>query len=179
MSLPAGCRCILSLYVAEHFLCKCSCNNRFFIRDGIIPSPACCLAPRAPLQGGTGGTRHTQYFYFLTLSLWALHGKNGHQKAFVPLNIRRVAERLPSARIGYLVMLYKQNISISSRDPLVALFVYTNCGECSPPSFSPLCFLSVGSPRGRSSVALKQIQLKHFFTNPNGSATSVLVKLAL
>ena len=34
----------------------------------------------APLQGGTGGTRPTQYFYFLTLHLWALHGKNGLQK---------------------------------------------------------------------------------------------------
>ena len=26
-----------------------------------------------PLQGGTGGTHSTQYFYFLTLLLWALH----------------------------------------------------------------------------------------------------------
>ena len=47
-----------------------------------------------PLQGGAGGSRPTQYFYFLTLRLWALHGKNRLQKAFVPLNIRRLAERL-------------------------------------------------------------------------------------
>ena len=42
----------------------------------------------------TGGTRPTQYFNFLTLRLWALHGKNRLQKAFVPLKIRRVAELL-------------------------------------------------------------------------------------
>ena len=51
---------------------------------------------RAPLQGGTGAT---QYFYFLTLRLWALHGKNRLQKAFVPLNIRRLAERLLRGQI--------------------------------------------------------------------------------
>ena len=66
--------------------------------------------PWAPLQGGTGGTCPTQYFYFLTLRLWALHGKNRLQKAFAPpppLNIRRVAELLqqtplpsPSPRHG-------------------------------------------------------------------------------
>ena len=54
-----------------------------------------CPHSWAPLQGGTGGTRPTQYFYFLTLRIWALHGKNRLQKAFVPLNIRRLAERLP------------------------------------------------------------------------------------
>ena len=54
----------------------------------------------APLQGGTGGTRPTQYLYFLTLRLWALLGKNCLQKAFVPLNIRRVAEHLPALSIN-------------------------------------------------------------------------------
>ena len=48
----------------------------------------------APLQGGTGGTRPTQYFHFLTLRLWALHGKNRFQKALVTLNIERVAQLL-------------------------------------------------------------------------------------
>ena len=37
-------------------------------------------------------------FYFLTQRLWALHGKNRLQKAFVPLNIRRVAELLGRTR---------------------------------------------------------------------------------
>ena len=41
-----------------------------------------------------GWTGPTQYFYFSILRLSALLGKNRPQKAFVPLNIRRVAERL-------------------------------------------------------------------------------------
>ena len=36
----------------------------------------------------------TQYFSFSTLRLSALYGKNQLQKAFVPLDIRRVAELL-------------------------------------------------------------------------------------
>ena len=43
---------------------------------------------------GRVGHVPTQYFYFLTLRLWALHGKNRLQKAFVPLNIQRLAETL-------------------------------------------------------------------------------------
>ena len=45
------------------------------------------------------GTHPTQYFHFLTLCLWALHEKNRLQKAFDPLNIRRVAELLPVDKI--------------------------------------------------------------------------------
>ena len=55
------------------------------------------IRPWAPLQGGTGGTRPTQYFNFLTLRPRALHGKNRLQ-AFVPLNIRRVAELLSMSK---------------------------------------------------------------------------------
>ena len=41
-----------------------------------------------------GGGRVPQYFKFLTLCLWVLHGKNGLQTAFVPLNHRLVTEPL-------------------------------------------------------------------------------------
>ena len=44
-------------------------------------------------RGGDGGTC-PQYFKFLTLCLWVLHGKNRLQTAFVPLNHRVVTEPL-------------------------------------------------------------------------------------
>ena len=71
--------------------------------------------PWAPLQGGTGGTRPTQYF--LTLRLWAWHGKNRPQKAFVPLNILRVAEPLPLPPPNFKIvpgLLFDTEISVRS-----------------------------------------------------------------
>ena len=41
-----------------------------------------------------GGDVSHPIIVLLMLSLWTLHGKNRLQKAFVPLNIRRVAELL-------------------------------------------------------------------------------------
>ena len=54
-----------------------------------------------------------QYFYFLTLCLWVLHEKNRLQKAFIPLNIQRVAELLPLGEVGGQFMVYNTYLTSS------------------------------------------------------------------
>ena len=73
-------------------------------------------------------TRPTQYFYFLTLRLWALHGKNRLQKAFIPLNIRRVAELLSLA-------VHSRSIpvsSLSAEEHRAEVFAETDAGRSEP-----------------------------------------------
>ena len=66
--------------------------------------------------GWDGWDTSHQYLYFLTLRLWALHVKNRLQKAFVPLNIRRVAE-LVQLRYKLQPWMQPHELQVTSYNP--------------------------------------------------------------